>query len=457
MKRKICTLIASLLILSSASSYAFAGEIDKDKFNSDIEYLKNVIYFVNDNYQYPINYDDIVKGLYDGFFKVLDEYSVYYTPDEYNSFTEDSAGEFFGIGVEIIDKDNQVVVVTPLQNSPAIELGVKAGDIIKYVNGKDVTGLSVADVSKLIKGPEGTKVTVGILRGTENITFDIIRRRIIISHVEGKILDGDIGYIKVSQFSDNSTELVKNELIKFDEKNIKNIVLDMRNNGGGLLNAAVDMLNLFVTEGPVVYVDYANGEQEVFKSSLKEKKYNIAVLVNNGSASATEIFAGAVKYKNQGIIVGTKTFGKGIVQSLYALTDRSGVKFTTAEYFSVNKTPVHKIGIEPDIVVENKTIDLVQYPKFSQKNKPVLGTVGLDVLSAEMILNELGYKVNSVDGVYDAVSFEAVKEFQAKQGFYPCGTIDFTTQTALYNKLVEHAKNDMEDLQLKTAIEQLKK
>lgn len=457
MKRKLCLILAVVMIFSTFASTAFAQELDKEKFSSDTEFMKNVIYFVLDNYQYEVSQEEVLNGLYDGFFNTLDDYSVYYTPKEYQAMLEDTAGEFTGIGVQIIDSNGQIMVVTPLPGSPALEAGIKAGDIIKYVDGYDITGVTTSQASLLIRGKEGTHVKIGIIRGEENLTFDIIRRTIVTSTVEGKIMDNNIGYLKVTDFSDNTVELVKKELAKFDENNVKRIAIDMRNNGGGTLKSAVDMLNLFVTEGPVVYVDYATGKEDIYESKLKEQKYEIAVLINEGSASATEIFAGAVKYKDEGIIVGTKSFGKGVVQTLYPLIDGSGVKFTTAEYFSVDRTPVHKIGITPNIVIENEKQDISKYPQFSKAKKPVLGTVSLDVLAAEMILEALGYEVNEPDGVYDQKSFEQIVKFQKDNFLYAYGTIDITTQNTLYNALVKHVSDNTEDLQLKTAVEALSK
>jgi carboxyl-terminal processing protease len=457
MKRKLCLLLAVVMILTSFTSTAFAEEIDKEKFETDVEFMKKVIYFVLENYQYEVSQEELLNGLYDGFFNVLDDYSVYYTPKEYQAMLDDTAGEFIGIGVQIIDSNNQIVVVTPLPGSPALEAGIKAGDIIKYVDGYDITGVTSSQASLLIRGKEGTHVKIGIIRENKNIEFDLVRKTIITSTVEGKIMDNNLGYLKVTDFSDNTVENVKKELAKFDENSVKKIVIDMRNNGGGTLNSAVDMLNLFVTEGPVVYVDYATGKEDIYESKLKEQKYEIAVLINEGSASATEIFAGAVKYKDEGVIVGTKSFGKGIVQTLYPLVDKSGVKFTTAEYFSVDKTPVHKIGITPDITVENEKIDLTKYPQFSKEKKPVLGSVSLDVLSAEMILDTLGYDVNEPDGVYDQKSFDQIVKFQNDNFLFGYGTIDTTTQNTLFNALVKHSEENIEDLQLKAAIEALTK
>jgi carboxyl-terminal processing protease len=457
MKRKICLFLAAAMMMFSMSSAAYATELDKEKFEQDVDFMEKVIYFVLDNYQYEVSQEDVMNGLYDGFFGILDDYSVYYTPKEYQAMLEDTAGEFSGIGVQIIDVDGQVVVLTPLAKSPAIEAGIKAGDIIKYVDGKDITGLTVNEASMLIRGVEGTKVKIGVVRNGKDITFDLTRRTIVTSSVEGNIMENNIGYLKVTEFSDNTVKYVKEELAEFDKSNVKKIVIDMRNNGGGTLDAAVDMLNLFVTEGDVVYVDYATGNEDVYTSELKEQKYEIAVLINEGSASATEIFAGAVKYKKEGTIIGTQSFGKGIVQTLYPLVDGSGVKFTTAEYFSVDRTPVHKIGITPDIVVENEDMDLSRFPTFSNTYKPVLGSVSLDVLAAEMILDSLGYEVSTPDGVYDQSSFNQMIKYQEDHSLYPYGTIDYATQKSLYTSLLDHSKNSIVDKQLQTAVDALTK
>jgi len=457
MKKKICVLIVLMMLVSSISINAFAQELDNEKLDTDVDFMKNVIGFVLSQYQYEVDQDDIMNGLYKGFFSVLDDYSVYYSHDDYKSLLADTAGEFVGIGVQIMDVNGQIVILTPLPNSPAIEAGIKSGDIIRYVNDIDVSNYTGTEASNtLIQGKEGTHVKIGIVRDGKNLSFDLIRRTIITSTVEGNIMDNGMGYLKVTEFSDNTTELVKKELSLFDENNVKKIVIDLRNNGGGTLSAAVDMLNLFVTEGPVVYVDYATGKEDIYSSELKEQKYKIALLINGGSASATEIFAGAVKYKNEGIIIGTQSYGKGIVQSLYQLKNGAGVKFTTAEYFSVDRTPVHKKGITPDIVIENPTIDLTKYPVFSKEKKPNLGDVSLDVLTAEMILKTIGYNINEPDGVYDKTSFEQIQKFQQDNNLSAYGLIDITTQNTLYAALSSYATNDVEDLQLQSAIDALK-
>ena len=454
MKRKISLLVVVFMLLTSITTY---GQVlDQEKLDEDIDFMKNIINLVIDRYHYEVDQDDIIDGLYDGFFGVLDEYSVYYTEDEYKRLMEDTAGEFVGIGVQITDLNGQTVILTPLPDSPAIEAGIKSGDIIKYVDGVDISGLTYSEAANLIKGEEGTNVKIGIIRDNKDLNFDITRKKVVTSSVEGKILDNGIGYLKITSFVDNTPELVMKELLEFDENNVEKVIIDLRNNGGGTLDSAVELLNLFVTKGPVLYIDYANGQEDVYTSDLEEQKYELAILINGGSASATEIFAGAVKYKNEGIVIGTQSFGKGIVQSIFQLANGAGMKFTTAEYFSVDKKPVHKIGITPDIIIENPEIDLSEYPAFSKENKAAIGNVSLDVLTAEMILETLGYDIDKPDGVYDKTSFVQIQKFQKENQLHPYGVIDIATQNALYQALVSYSSNNLVDLQLETAVEQLR-
>ncbi len=192
MKKRISLFLAVLMVILSFTP-AWAVEIDEEKFSQDVEFMKKVIYFVLDKYQYQVTEEDIMNGLYDGFFSVLDDYSTYYTPKEYQALLEDTAGEFSGIGVQIMDINGQVVVVTPLPGSPAIEAGIKAGDIIKTVDGYEITGLTSSQASLLIRGEEGTPVKIGILRGRESLAFDLIRSTIVTNNIEVKILDDNIG------------------------------------------------------------------------------------------------------------------------------------------------------------------------------------------------------------------------------------------------------------------------
>ncbi len=458
--KKVLSLILVTMMIISSSFNVFAADLNLEKLNEDIDLLKLVIQDINLLYQYDLNQNDIIKALYDGLFSILDDYSVVYTDEEYQSFDDQISGEFGGIGVQIILEKDKIIVSSPLPNTPAMKAGIKTGDEIIAVNGQSVIGLNTTEASKLIRGEIGTVVNIEIMRGDTKLSFYIKRERIVVMSVESKILENNIGYLKITDFNENTTEQVKDVLAEFDKNKVTKIIIDIRDNLGGLLDVAIDILNLFVPKGPLVHVNYKASGERTFESTLEKQKYQICVLVNEYSASASEIFAGAVQDRGVGKIIGTNTYGKGVVQGLFTIPNGLKVKLTIAEYFTANKNKVQGIGIKPDIVVENKIgqskIDLSTYPELKKERKPSLNTVGLDVLGAEMILKTLGYAVNEPDGILDKVTFEQIKLFQKDSNLYPYGVLDFATQDALTNAIKLYAEPEKEDTQLKKAIEIMK-
>lgn len=458
--KRISCLIFTIIMLLSSSFNIYAAELDLDKLDDDFDFLKLVIQYVNEYYQYDINQDDIITALYNGFFSILDDYSVYYTKEEFEAFAADISGEFGGIGVQIVNENNKFIVSTTLPGSPALKAGIKSGDEIISVDGKSVEGFILNQVSNLIRGKAGTVVNIGIKRGDNKLSFNIKREIVIVSSVESKVLDNNIGYLKITDFNENTTEQVESVLADFDKKKITKIILDVRDNLGGSLLTVTEILNFFVPEGPLLYVDYRAFGEEVIESTLDKQKYKVCVLVNELSASASEIFAGAIQDRGVGKVIGTTTYGKGVVQSLVPLRNDSAIKLTTAEYFTANRNKVQGIGIKPDIVIENKIgkekVDLSAYPELKKERKPGLNAVGLDVLGAEMILQTLGYKVNTPDGILDKVTFEQIKLFQKNNNLHSYGILDFATQDALTSALKLFAIPDTEDTQLKKAIELMK-
>ena len=216
MKKKFCLIIAVAMIISLSATTAFGAEFNRDKFEDDIDFMKGIIYFVIDNYQYEVSQDEVMNGLYDGFFNTLDEYSVYYTPEEYQEMLDTSAGKFVGIGIEITELDGQIVVVDTLPDSPALEAGIKPHDIIKFIDGGDITGATTSQASLLIRGKESTSVKIGVARENKILTFNVVRKPVALKSVEGEILDNNIGYLKVTNFYNNTVEQVKKELAEFE-------------------------------------------------------------------------------------------------------------------------------------------------------------------------------------------------------------------------------------------------
>ena len=294
-----------------------------------------------------------IKGYVAG---VGDEYTVYYTPEEMNSEYDEAMGNYVGIGIYMIVnyEKGTIEVVEPMDNSPALEAGLQKGDMIISVNGKDLTADNVKELSNEIKGEEGTTVKLGIKRGEETFEVDVERKRIEVSHIESKMLDNNIAYIQVLDFDGGTAKEFKENYENLKNDGATSLIIDIRGNGGGVVDEAIDMLEMICDEGSTLLIETdKNGNEEIIKSEEKPIiDIPIVVLVNENSASASEIFAGALKDNEKATIIGTKTYGKGVIQTLLKLADGSGLKMTTEEYCTPNRNKINKIGIEPNITVE---------------------------------------------------------------------------------------------------------
>jgi len=311
-------------------------------------------FLYGDEIDYELLQDAIIKGYVDG---LGDPYTVYYNEAETKSLLEETEGEFGGIGVVITqDVNTQIMTfVTIYENSPAKAAGIESGDILYKVNGEDVTGIDLDQVVTKIRGEKGTTVDVTVLRGEklEELTYTVTRDIIEINTVSYEMLEEKIGYIYVSGFEKVTLHQFEDALIALDADGMEKLVIDLRDNPGGNLSTVCEMLDLLLPEGLIVYTEDKYGNKEEIKSDGEHQlDIPLAVLVNGNSASASEIFAGAIQDYKAGTLVGTTTYGKGIVQNIYQMTDGTSLKITTSEYFTPNGRNIHGIGIEPDIVVE---------------------------------------------------------------------------------------------------------
>lgn len=439
--------------------------VEEKNLDDDLLHIQSIIEMVENKYVGDITREELIEGALKGVFNKLDEHSSYYNPEEFSKLFENVSGDFSGIGVYIRVENDYVTVVSPIIGTPADKAGLKPGDKIESVDGTNIKGYTTDEAAKLIKGEPGTTVRIGIIREGENdiLYFDIVRAKIEINPISYEIMKDDIGYIQISQFNAHTLENIKEALTEMDNNNIEDLVIDLRYNPGGFLDQVIEVLKFFVPEGPIVHINYSDDNVTTYSSKLKSTKYDLVVLVNGGSASASEIFAGAIQDSKVGTVVGTQTFGKGTVQTIYPFYGTngvSGVKITVAEYLTPNKRSIDGKGITPDIVVENETsvvdIDLEDIPKFRKKDKPGLNHVSLDVLAAEQILSIIGYDIGEPDGVLDPVSFKAIKKFQLDNGLFGYGILDYTTQDAFDKALSEYITRETEDTQLQKAIEILK-
>ena len=294
-----------------------------------------------------------IKGYVAG---VGDEYTVYYTPEEMNQEYDTAMGNYVGIGIYMTTNYEQgsIEVVEPMEDSPAEKAGLKEGDFIVKVDGEEITVDNVSEMSDKIKGKENTKVKLGIRRGEEEFEVEVERKKIEVSHINSKMLEGNIAYIQITDFDGGAAKEFKENYEKLEKEGAKSLIIDLRDNGGGVVDEAIDILEMICDKGSTLLIETDKNGKELITKSEKNPIINmpIAVLVNENTASASEILAGALKDNHKATIIGTTTYGKGVIQSLMKLSDGSGLKTTIAEYCTPNRNKINKIGIEPDIKVE---------------------------------------------------------------------------------------------------------
>lgn len=340
----------SLLLTGNSNNYAMEKEIKK---KTDI--IKRYIdrYYL-DEIDSETMADSVYKGIVGG---LGDTYAAYYTSDEYKEITEKSSGTYCGIGayVSTDQETGNIVIVKPMEDGPAEQAGLKAGDIIYYVNDENVSGQDLTTVLSKVKGEAGTTVDLKIWRESENGYLDIQVTRSLIEEdtVSSKMLAGNTGYIKVTGFEEVTSKQFENAVDTLEKNGMKALIIDLRDNGGGLLTSTVKMLDRLLPKGLLVYTKDKEGiAEEYYAEDDKCVKVPMAILVNEHSASASEVFSGALQDEGVAKLVGTQTFGKGIVQTIFNLEDGTALKMTTSKYYTPKGRNIHKTGLAPDIEVE---------------------------------------------------------------------------------------------------------
>ena len=328
--------------------------ISKDLYESYSKYdkLLGLESLIEKDYYQEVSEDKLVDGAMKGLFEGLgDPYSQYYTKEEFQTLKEQTSGSFVGIGVYIgVDPENEkITIISPIEGSPAAKSGIKSGDIILAVDGEQVSSDKLDDVIKKIKGKENTTVDLTVQRNGKQLDFTVKRQTIVTKSVESKVIDDNIGYLRITSFDENTYKEFKEHISKLQKENIKGLVIDLRDNPGGLLDVCVDIADDLIGKGTIVYTKDNSGNKEYYKSDEKEIDLPMAVLINGGSASASEILTAALVDNNKAIAIGETSFGKGLVQSVKQLKDGTGYKLTTAQYYTPNGNYINKKGIEPKI------------------------------------------------------------------------------------------------------------
>lgn len=349
-------LFGALIVLSGAGIVSCGVRLSKDASSEEkVEALKKLI---DEKYMGEVDEDALKEGLYKGYVQGLDDpYSVYYDEEETKELYETTEGEYSGIGA-VLSQDLKSGVITLVQiyeDSPADKAGLKDEDILTKVGTLDVTGMDLSEVVTYIKGEKGTEVELTVLRGedADEVTVTAVRDTVEAQTVEYEMLEDQIGYLAVSEFDSVTYGQYEEALEALSDQGMEGLVVDLRNNPGGNLNTVCDMLDLVLPEGTIVYMEDKEGKRQTYSSDdAHQLDVPMAVLVNGNSASASEIYAGAIQDHEAGTIVGTQTYGKGVVQQIFDLGDGTSVKLTIAKYFTPKGRSINGEGVTPDLEVE---------------------------------------------------------------------------------------------------------
>ncbi|RFU63924.1 S41 family peptidase [Peribacillus glennii] len=444
-------------ILDRAGSGEKSEKEDR-QVNDDLEKVGQAYDLIREQYVEKVEDKQLVEGAIKGMLSSLkDPYSVYMDKETTAQFNETLDSSFVGIGTEIGMEDGKIIIVAPYKDSPAERAGLKPKDELLKVNGESVEGLDLHQIGLRIRGKKGTEVTLEIQRTgvSEPITFHILRKEIPLETVFSSVKEKDgknIGYIEVTTFAKETAADFTKQLNGLENKGIQGLVIDVRGNPGGLLTSVQEVLALFITKDkPYLQIAQRNGDTEAFFTKLKqEKKYPVAVLTDKGSASASEILAGAMNEAADYPIVGEKTFGKGTVQHAVPMEDGSNIKLTVFKWLTPDGNWIHKKGIQP-------TIDVQQPDYFTSHPLQVERVFKRDMNNpqikyAQEMLKGIGFEPGRDDGYYDEKTEIAIKAFQQHQKLKVTGELDKETAEKLEKAIIQKVQDEANDVQLKTAL-----
>ena len=345
------------LLITPAFVSAAISQKDRSQTYKQLELFSNILSMLQENYVEEIDSEDVLNGAIKGLLFSLDPHSSYLSPERFQDLQEETRGSFSGIGIEVTIRDDQLTIVTPIAETPAAKAGLKSNDIIIEINGVKAKNMGSYDAVQELRGPVGTDVTLSVRRKgwQKSKDFTLKRELIPLQSVKIKTLANGLIYCRISQFQSHTTAEFRKQVKQYSEKeSIKGMVLDLRSNPGGLLHQAVSLADMFLKKGSIVSTRGRRTDQNTTYSahdSSDEQEYPLVVLVNEGSASAAEIVAGAIQAHKRGILIGTRTFGKGSVQTIIPLPEGAGLRMTTARYYTPDGKSIQALGIQPDVEI----------------------------------------------------------------------------------------------------------
>lgn len=448
----IATAVITALSLEAGNEKAVNVGTDT---RSEFSKLYNVYDTINSEYYEDVDRDALIESSIQGMVEGLDDpYSEYMNNEETEAFQETVTGNFEGIGAEVMQEGNRIIVTSPMRGSPAEEAGIEPGDEIIAVDGESIEGWTTQEAVQLIRGEKGTDVVLTIVRGEgDPIDITITRDTIHIDSVTYEEVDG-VGHISVNRFQRGTTEEFESKLNEAAEDDVEDVIIDFRYNPGGLLDEAVNMINQFIDEGQTVLsLEDNNGERNEIATSGEAnpntEDFTVYILINEGSASASEVFAGAMDDLTGATIAGTQSFGKGVVQQTVEFSDDSLLKYTNTKWLTPNGHWIHGEGITPDIKLVNP--DYYRVDMLSPDEVYTEGIANETVPSIKVALDTLGYEIEDFDEDFGPDLTTAVGDFQSDNGLEMTGNVTGETSTILMSELREYINEN--DAQLEYLVD----
>ncbi len=434
---------------------AGADILDKEELNK----LLKTYRLIKENYVIPVDDQRLLDGAIQGMVESLeDPHSTYMDPHAADQFQDSLESSFEGIGAQVIMQNNRVTILSPIKGSPAEKAGLRVNDQILEVNGESLEGLTLTEAVAKIRGPKGSKAELLIARPglEETLKITVIRDKIPLETVYAEKI-GDYGWIQITQFSLNTAKRFKEELKRLETEGIEGIVIDVRGNPGGLLESVVEIADtLLPAKSVIVQVEDKQGNRKAtYATSAQSVNVPMVILVDEGSASASEILAAALQESAKVPVVGTPTFGKGTVQNTLSLDDGSELKLTVAKWLTPNGNWVHEKGVKPDYEVKQPDYFAAVPLNPSQSLKRDMNN--LEVKNLQMVLESVGYSPGRKDGYFDQQTENAVKAFQRLAELPPTGVVDSETAVRLNQALMERTQDKEKDIQLQAALKILEK
>lgn len=465
MKRKLALLLILVMAISSLT-FTFADDSDTEN-EIEVNYVQPVYGFdvyvdffmtyITQYYYKDVTGDQVIEAMYKGIFSSLDKHSVYLPKKDYNDYTEKLSGEFYGIGINIAQKGDYIEVTSPVPGSPGEKAGFMSGDLIIKVDGQDLATMTYEKAVSLMRGEKGAPVTLTVKRGNTEMSITVIRDLITVSPVVYE-MKGDVLYVKLSLFSEQATKEFIAAMTYGVSNGAEKLIIDLRNNPGGLLTEAKRIADLFLDDfEPIVKIDYKNQKDEFLMATAGKYDFETVILVNEGSASASEIVSSALQDNDAATIIGETTYGKGTVQNIIPLINGDAFKLTIAEYLRPSLKTIDGVGVIPDIYVDDYKDEIAEsldtLAPMNESKSYSLGMVGLNAYGAQQRLNLIGYQLDA-DGMYGVKTVEAIKAFQAMYGLPQSGVLNESTKMMLIN-VVDNMDTMGKDVQLEKALEVL--